>query len=650
MALAESRSRQSGSPQRRRRRRWLLPLLVGTAVGVGAWLMRQPILVFEESGVDLLQELAGPRRPPPGIVIVGIDDYSLAQAANADLSGDPDLARLGEWPWPRAVYATLLERLRQAGARAVAFDLMFETPSSHGAGDDRAFARALGAFGRPVVLGAMVLEPRTSQGVSGLSLARPLPMLATAGPLVREGLLNGPVDPDGAIRQPPSAYGAGLRETTDLELPPSLATVLKRGPAAAEPAASGRWRSGRGLGLLRFYGPPATFPTLPIWSLLEPVSFRSVLTQGTLRDAVVLVGPTAATLQDIHVTPFSGSEGMAGVEIHATELANLRQGIGLELLRPTPAWAALVGLWTALLLLLLQRQRRPLVRFGIAAAVVLLLLGAVVIAAETSGFLLLPLTLVGVSLGGGLLSAGEAAARNEIDRRRLRATLGKYLSPAVADELTRDPDTWEVQVGGRAVDVVVLMIDIRGFTTKTTAHTESGQVPQLVDQLNEYFSVVVSDLMAEGATVDKFIGDAVLAYFGAPISRGPEEDARAAVRAVRRIAASLDALNERWEPRGLEPWQVVVVLSAGTVICGNIGSPQRLDYTIIGDAVNRAARLEYVAKETGHVCVCTEAVVERAGLEKEAEHLGRFPIRGQGELPVYGLPLPERRSSAKVAT
>jgi adenylate cyclase len=609
-------------------------------VGGGAWLLRGSIFVYEQAGVDLLQELVGPRRPPEDILIVAVDDFSLTQSANADLSDDPALQRLGQWPWPRAVYATLLERLRQAEVRMVAFDLLFDTPSSHGAEDDRQFARGLAAFGRPVVLGAMVLEPRSSQGLAGLSLARPVPALAGAGPNVREGLLNGLVETDGAVRQPPSAYAAWVRETTQLEPPPSLAMVLHRtlggdGVSDRIPAPTARpW-----VQLMRFYGPPASFPTVPVWSLLETRSFRQILAEGRLRNSIVLLGPTAANLQDIHVTPFSGSEGMPGVEIHATELANLLQGKGLELMRPTPGWAVLVGLWTALLLLLLQRQRRPLLRFGIAAAAVVLLLAAATLIAETVGILLLPLTLVGVTMAGGTLSAGEAAARNEIDRRRLRATLGKYLSPAVASELTRDPDVWEVQIGGQAVDVVVLMIDIRGFTTKTTEHTQSGRVPQLVDQLNEYFSVVVADLMAEGATVDKFIGDAVLAYFGAPLSRGSQEDARAAVRAVRRIKESLADLNLRWATRGLEPWQVVIVLSAGTVICGNIGSPQRLDYTIIGDAVNRAARLEYVAKETGHVCVCTEAVVHRAGIESEATHLGSFAIRGQGEHPVYGLPL-----------
>jgi adenylate cyclase len=640
--------RSRRGPAGQRRLPWIA-FLAGVAVASAAWLLRGSLLVLESQAVDLLQELAGPRRPPANIAIVAIDDLSLSQAANAHLTGDPLLARLDRWPWPRQVYATLLERLRRAGVRAVAIDLLFDTPSSHGSADDAALAEALRSFGRPVVLGATVLEPRSAMGLAGYSLARPLPQLSDAAPSVREGLLNAPVDPDGAIRRPPFLYGDLLRATTDLVPPDSVGVELTRSLSGNSSARQVPLpRSGAWIPLLRFYGPPSTFPTLPIWSLLEPGAYRQLLAEGTLRDAVVLVGPTAATFQDIHVTPFSGSEGMPGVEIHATELANLLQARWLRLPRPSPAWAVLLGLWTWCLLWVLHLRQRPLVRFGIALAVAGVLVVGYGVAAETVMLLPMPLTLVGVTLMGGLLSTGQAAARNEIDRRRLRTTLGKYLSPTVVEELTRDPDTWQVQLGGRACEVVVAMIDIRGFTTKTTRYTESGRVGELVDQLNEYFSVVVAELMAEGATVDKFIGDAVLAYFGAPLSRGAEEDARAAVRAAGRVVSALAMLNHRWQERGLEPWEVVIVLSAGAVIVGNIGSPQRLDYTIIGDAVNRASRLEAVAKQTGHPYVCTEPVVRRAGIEAEAMALGRFPIRGQGEQPVFGLPL--ERANTESAT
>jgi adenylate cyclase len=144
-------------------------------------------------------------------------------------------------------------------------------------------------------------------------------------------------------------------------------------------------------------------------------------------------------------------------------------------------------------------------------------------------------------------------------------------------------------------------------------------------------------MLAEGATVDKFIGDAALAYFGAPLSRGIEADAQAALAAARRIVLGLERLNQQWAEQGLDPWRQVVVLSAGTVICGNIGSPERQEYTVIGDAVNRASRLEAVAKQTGAPIVASSAVVELLGSSEAPLSLGEFPIRGQEVQRVYSL-------------
>ena len=174
----------------------------------------------------------------------------------------------------------------------------------------------------------------------------------------------------------------------------------------------------------------------------------------------------------------------------------------------------------------------------------------------------------------------------------------------------------------------------------TTRSARDGRVGDFVRQLNRYFTVVVEELLANNATVDKYIGDAVLAYFGAPLRREPEENARLAVDAARRITVALDRLNHEWQQQGIEPWNQVIVLSYGSVICGNIGSPNRLDFTIIGDAVNRASRLEAVAKQFQVPIVATADVVELADLQAESECLGHFQIRGQeGTLPIYAIPV-----------
>ena len=189
------------------------------------------------------------------------------------------------------------------------------------------------------------------------------------------------------------------------------------------------------------------------------------------------------------------------------------------------------------------------------------------------------------------------------------------------------------------MDVVILLSDIRGFTTRTRQMTAAGRVRELVQQLNTYFSEIVEAVHAEGGTVDKFIGDATLAVFGVPYSRGHHNEAMAALRAAREIQRRLADLNQRWQQEGKEPWEQVVILNFGTVISGNVGSSQRMDYTVIGDAVNATSRLEYVAKESGRNLIMSAAFASQLAGSQRLEPLGEFELRGHGKEAVYALAL-----------
>ena len=190
-------------------------------------------------------------------------------------------------------------------------------------------------------------------------------------------------------------------------------------------------------------------------------------------------------------------------------------------------------------------------------------------------------------------------------------------------------------LGGKEVDVVILMSDIRGFTAITQAMSDQGRIPELVERLNQYFSCVVDILHSHGATVDKFIGDACLAVFGTPRNRGAKQEATAALSAAVAISESLDALNQQWQDNNEEPWEQVVVLSYGTVISGNIGSASRMDYTVIGDAVNTASRLESIAKFHQQKLVLSESVAGLLPENSSLIDLGCFEIRGQENQHVY---------------
>ena len=603
----------------------LLSGLVLTVGGLGKERLNRLDLRF----ADWVQETRGPRNAPKGVVIVAIDDFSLQQAANADLSRDPLLKNLNQWPWPRRVHVKVLERLFEAGASAVGFDLLFEAPSSHGTDDDAAFARALRRYRDRVALGVQVLSGRGP--VASMSLLDLTPALQPADQSLNRGLLNGSPDPDGVIRRRPGHSAAEMRQHLGSSVPDGLAKTL------LELANADINLDDKLLDLLDPYGPPGTIPTISIWELLDANAFLTIKKSGVLTDATVLVGPTAAVFQDLHPAVFSGAQGMPGVELHATEVANRLEDRSLRWIPAPPGWNLAMALLVLVAGISTSRQERPLPRLGVllAASGVLVTAGAWLIA--WGGLLLPVLGPAGCLILTGIVSSADATLRLQWQRRRLRRTLGRYLSPAVAAEIADQPEEADELLGGKLMDVVVLMSDIRGFTTFTQEMTQRGDVKGLVDRLNTYFSEVVDAVHSQGGTVDKFIGDAVLAVFGAPLQKTSSTNVIAGVRTAITLQQRLAALNRTWISQGQSPWEQVVVLSYGWVVSGNIGCSSRMDYTVIGDAVNTASRLEAIAKQCGQSIVMSAAVAEHLPSDWRVQNLGTFPIRGQGQQQVFAL-------------
>ena len=580
--------------------------------------------------VDRLQEGFGARPAPKDIVLLTYDDSTRNSAAAAELLDQPELNNLRHWPVPRALWGDVLDRLEQLEVKAVGFDVMFDLPRA----GDQHFAKGLKQFSGSVVLATGIDDPDTTEFGRMAALYRPNPSLmadqsVTEGHIAVLGLVGG------VVRTSPRSFVLFQPFARQLNPPLALSEQLHHstGGTKVPQADHERW-----VELLNFFGPEGQFRSVSLWRLVEDKSFERLKREGIFRGATVLLANTTIDANDLHPTPFERTGGMPGVEIHATALANLRLDNHL-LLRRVDGWV-IVGLliWGAVVVVLLDGVERPDRRLGWTGLTVAAVI-AVSAAQALSTHRLLPMAhLVSSTLLVGLVSTGEGILRVQFGRQRLRTALAKYLSPAVMQEITKDPDELDINLGGKAYDVIVLMTDIRGFTTKTTKATEEGRVAELVERLNLYFTAIVEDLLQMNATVDKYIGDAVLSYFGAPTSRGPEQDARAAVEAARRVCATLNRLNTDWEKAGLEPWDHVVVLSAGSVICGNIGSPKRLDFTVIGDAVNRVSRMESVAKQNQCLIAASEGVVNLAGLRKEAKKLGDFPLRGQGPQAVYAIP------------
>ena len=619
----------SAQPQLRWIRRHGAIFILSGAVAIGGGLSGTWLNRLQLRFAGWVQETRGVRPVPEQLVIVAIDDFSLQQAANADLSDDPLLQSLTQWPWPRRIHATVLNRLITAGATTVGFDLLFETPSSHGREDDEVFAAALKRHRPNVVLGVQVLSSRGP--VAGMSLLDLATTLQASDTPLHRGLLNGTPDSDGLIRRRPGHASQPMRQQLGPSVPDGLAmALLKRRDKTADLSIHSR-------DLLDPYGPPGTIPTLSIWELLEPQAYAALKSSGQLQNAVVLIGPTAAVFQDLHPAVFSGSQGMPGVELHATEIANRLEGRSLRWVQTPPGWNLVMAALVILAGLGAARYERPLTRLGslLAAAGLLIASSAALI---VWGGVLLPLLGMASTLTiTGIVSSTDATVRLQWQRRRLRRTLGRYLSPAVAAEIADQPEEADGLLGGRLMDVVILMSDIRGFTAFTQAMTEQGDVKKLVTRLNQYFSEVVDAVHSEEGTVDKFIGDAVLAVFGAPLEKSRSANVLAAVRTAVALQQRLASLNLAWGAEGQTPWDQVVVLSHGWVVSGNIGCASRMDYTVIGDAVNTASRLEKIAKQSNQSIVMSAAVAEHLPSHWPVEDLGTFPIRGQGQQQVFAL-------------
>ncbi len=574
----------------------------------------------------------GPRRPPPAVIVVPIDDASLQQAAWFSRSPNQPAWTRGTdtLPWPRAAYGELGRRLLAAGARAVAINVVFEGPSGKGAADDEAFSRFLaGARGR-VALAAEMLEPEDSRGAGGLTLVLPEQFLAAIGGRAAVGLSNCLAPVPGEPLRHPEAYASGLLRDQGVESPPGLSTTLLR--LAGLPSRQPDRHAG-----LNVYGPEGSFSRLPAWEVLDPQRWRNQPLRARLQDALVVVGPVEGGR---HATAFGP---LSGLELLATASANSLQGDGLLPWPETNLRRALLAMLPLLVAGGLALARRPLAwRLGVVGAALALQLLAAVLAlqlnhrwipllAPASGLVLL-----------ALLHGGNAYLLEGRERRRLRQTFERYVAPSVVAEILADPESARGMLRGRVLEVTVLFSDLKGFTELTRRRSAAGESERHVRQLNTYLGAMVAVISAHGGTIDKFIGDAVMAVFGSPLGRGPRCEAAAALRCALAMGERLRQLNEEWrlqggEVAGEEPLASGVGLASGPVVAGQIGSPQRLEFTVIGDTVNRASRMEGLTRQLENpICLDGATAQLVADYPEFALHShGQRAVKGLGEIEVF---------------
>ncbi len=572
---------------------------------------------------------AGPQTPPSGLFLVAIDDASLQQGQwFAQQRNAPNWSKdLGQLPWPRASYATLVEKLRAAGADAVALNVLFEGPSSRSSEDDNQLAATLARHKGHVVLAAEMLEPNDSQGAGGLSLAPPfLALQQAAGGTKALGLTNMLKGEDNAVGPHPEAYISQILKPHGFALQRSL-------PLALMDAGAKKSRQPDALRALRPYGPEGHLPRLSAWEVLDPHRWQQQPLRKKLKGALVLVGPTLNQGENGHNSAFGV---LSGLELLGTASANSIDGTGIA---PWPATAlarALVASLPLLLLGLIGLQRSNLSwRLGCCFLGFILLL-----LVSSSGLLrwhrALPLLAPAAALI--LLASGfgfDGYWREERERRRLRRTFERYVAPSVVAEILQNREAAEGILLGKNLPVTVLFSDLKGFTALTQRLSKEGRSTELVQQLNTYLGAMVAVITAHGGTVDKFIGDAVMAVFGSPRSRGIALEAAQAVRCAIAMGERLEQLNQQWLLENIAPLASGIGIASGDAVVGQIGSPERMDFTVIGNTVNLASRLESLTRLLNTPIIIDKRTAELMEPQIKVINLGEHIIKGIGEVPVY---------------
>lgn len=636
--------------------------------------------------LDLRFHLRGVQRPEVPVVLIVIDDQSIAE--------------LGRWPWSRTHFATVVRRLTAAGARVIAFDLLFSEPEVHLVRDDLQALRttfkdlhlpdqsaALQEFSQRLVALAESADPDSmfatalqearhtllafsftaetpAQRAGHATTAPPTFMSAAAYralqragpepphlPLTADEILL-PIAPLGQAAQTLGHVKVAFDTdgTPRYEYPvvshqdayyPSLAVQAVRlyaGLALEEVQA--RFAEGIQLGslfmptdeamrlLVHYYGPAGTFAA---YSFVDVLHNR--LPEQTFRDKIVLLGGAATGLGDTFVTPFS--QALPGVERHATIIANTLRGDALHRRDTT----ALLDLGAMLLLGLVVGWLGSTLPWLWGTVVTLILAGSAVVlnvlAFTRLGLwvnLLFPLLTVASTYGAVTLYKFLTEARQ---RRALRRAFQHYLHPAVVEQVSQHPE--RLALGGEKRALTVLFSDIRGFSTFS-----EGLTPEvLVQLLNEYFNAMTQAVVADDGAVDKYIGDAIMALYGAPLPQ-PDHAYRACHTALRMLDA-LQVLQPRWQERGLPVIQIGIGINSGAMVVGNVGSDLRFAYTAMGDEVNLGSRLEGVNKEYGTHVIISEATWEHVKDRLAARELDVIRVKGKahptrifevlGELP-----------------
>ena len=568
-----------------------------------------------------------------------------------------------QFPWPRSMYGHLLRNLKAAGAKAVGIDLLFSTPDIHDKRFDDSLRAALVETGIGVLSGKREADNEsyvtTSSDESFGNLFFPTHQSM--------GLVNVRTDADGVFRSYNTLYavdsaGGGERRiptlafavlNTYFDLPPLTVPEVHDGHFSY----AGRIipQYDRASMLVNYYGPDGTFPHIRFHDVVddETVETREEQESGeeintfsdpsfgylhdsTFMDKIVLVGVTVPEYKDLFPVAIARGERkrenmMYGVEIHANVIENILRGDFLRV--ESPAAGAATTLALVLITFIVTSQLREvktrhhliIALLGFLFALTMILfLGALSLFLFTKfNYVMGIVNTVLAIIGGYSMSTTYHMVTERKERMLIKSMFSTYVNPSLVDELVAHPE--KLVLGGQREELTVLFSDIIGFT----AISENLSPEELVSILNEYLDVMSGIIFRNDGTLDKYEGDAVMAFWGAPI---PQEDhAIRACLAALEMQTSLVGLNEIWKEAGRPPIRIRIGINTGDMVVGNMGAVGKFAYTVIGDSVNLASRLEGANREYGTGIMVSQRTYDLVRQDILGRELDRIAVVGRSE-------------------
>jgi adenylate cyclase len=532
------------------------------------------------------------------IAIVSIDEDSIV--------------KLGRWPWARSVHASIIEKLTALGAKAIIFDVLFTESDKDRPWADDKMGKAAEKSGK-VVFGCFF---QIDQAGEVSKTYWPIDQLKNNAHI---GFVNIFTELDGINRRVSLVREFEKKNISSLAMQ-GLSLYLNKPPEEII-IEHKIILDENGEMIINYFGGYQTFPYYSYAKVLN-----GDITEDKIKDKIVLVGGTAAGLFDFKAIPFAPI--FPGVEIHANAMSSILLN---NFLKPWPSsMTFMLIILFSMLAGMLFGQFAPW-KGGVSTVVVFI------------GYFLLTYYLFKVKFVLAEFVAPAASLSfsyvgvlfyrfmtEEKEKRWIKKSFSTYLNPHVLEEIIKDPSS--LKLGGQKQNLSILFSDIRGFTTISESLSPEG----VVELLNEYLTKMVEVVFHNEGTLDKFIGDAVMAFWGAPI---PQKDhARKAVMCAIEMVEELEKLQAKWKTEGKTIIKIGVGVNSGNVIVGNMGSMERMDYTVIGDDVNLASRLESLNKEYKTVVIISEETYKQVEDLVEVKPLGGVKVKGKANsVNIYGV-------------